>query len=215
MKPATKGDYFLAAQKNISVDLVWNSSKSLFKSTSKGISSSEYNSPYSSSLQSFINKQSFGYGKYSFEVREKNFNGKIYSDINLIEYNTVGPSAALLSAFMPGVGTLKVSYGEKGWRRFACFVLSTGLSISSKLFSNEQYNRYLVATTQAEIDKFYNNANLSHKISLISGGISASIYLYDIIWVFSKGVQNLNRTKSLRNQLKYGPIKIQSTPIQW
>lgn len=215
LKQATKGDYFIAAQKNMSVDLVWNSSRSLFKSTSKGISSSEYNSSYSSSLQSFINKQSFRYGKYSFEVKEKKFNGKIYSDINLIEYNTVGPSAALLSAFMPGMGTLKVSYGEKGRGRFACFVLSTGLSITSKLFSNEQYNRYLGATTQAEIDKFYDNANLSHKISLLSGGISASIYLYDIIWVFSKGVQNLNRTKSLRNQLKYGPIKIQSTPIQW
>ena len=37
------------------------------------------------------------------------------------------------------------------------------------------------------------NANLSHKVALISGGISASIYLHDVIWVFSKGKKNKKR----------------------
>ena len=69
------------------------------------------------------------------------------------------------------------------------------------------------ATSQIDIDKYYTNANIIHKIALISGGISASIYLYDIIWVISKGAKNLKSSKPLRKQLQQGPVKIQNQPI--
>ena len=66
-----------------------------------------------------------------------------------------------------------------------------------------------------DIDTYYNNANLSYKCALISLGISGSLYLYDIIWVITKGAINIKESKSLRKQLKQGPVQIQNQSISW
>lgn len=213
LKPASEGGYFLASKENLTLDIKWSTAKASNKSNSKGIFQSEYTSQNQSTIESFINRQSFKYGKYIFEIKDKEFNGKHSSDINLVKYKTVGPEAVLFSMLMPGMGTLKVTYGKKGWGRFTCFLLSSGLAIGSKLYSDAQYKSYLNATSQSDIDKYYTNANISHKIALISGGISASIYLYDIIWVISKGAKNLKSSKPLRKQLQQGPVQIQNQPI--
>lgn len=215
LKPSSEGGYFLASQENLTFDVKWSTTKNLFKSNSKGIFQNEYPNQNLNSVESFINKQPFKYGKYIFEIKNKEVNGKSYSNINLVKYKTVGPEAALFSMLMPGMGTLKVTYGKKGWGRFTCFLLSSGLAIGSKLYSDAQYKSYLGATSQADIDKYYNNANISHKIALISGGISATIYLYDIIWVISKGAKNIKDSKPLRKQLQQGPVQIQNQSISW
>jgi hypothetical protein len=215
LKPSSEGGYFLASQENLTFDVKWSTTKNLFKSNSKGIFQKEYPNQNLNSVESFINKQPLKYGTYIFEIKNKEVNGKSYSNINLVKYRTVGPEAALFSMLMPGMGSLKVTYGKKGWGRFTCFLLSSGLAIGSKLYTDAQYKSYLGATSQADIDKYYNNANISHKIALISGGISATIYLYDIIWVISKGAKNLKYSKPLRNQLQQGPVQIQNQSISW
>jgi|GEM_PF-2322748 len=215
LKPSSEGGYFLASQENLTFDVKWSTTKNLFKSNSKGIFQNEYPNPNLNAVESFINKQPFKYGKYLFEVKNKEVNGKSYSDVKLVKYRTVGPEAAFFSMLMPGMGTLKVTYGKKGWGRFTCFLLSSGLAIGSKLYSDAQYKSYLGATSQADIDKYYNNANISHKIALISVGISASIYLYDIIWVISKGAKKIKDSKPLRKQLQQGPVQIQNQSISW
>lgn len=215
LKPSSEGGYFLASQENLTFDVKWSTTKNLFKSNSKGIFQNEYPNQNLNSVESFINKQRFKYGKYIIEIKNKEVNGKSYSNINLVKYKTVGPEAALFSMLMPGMGSLKVTYGKKGWGRFTCFLLSSGLAIGSKLYSDAQYKSYLGATSQADIDKYYNNANINHKIALISGGISATIYLYDIIWVISKGAKNIKDSKPLRKQLQQGPVQIQNQSITW
>jgi hypothetical protein len=213
LKPSSEGGYFLASQENLTFDVKWSTTKNLFKSNSKGIFQNEYQNL--NSVESFINKQPFKYGKFIIEIKNKEVNGKSYSNINLVKYKTVGPEAALFSMLMPGMGSLKVTYGKSGWGRFTCFLLSSGLAIGSKLYSDAQYKSYLGATSQADIDKHYNNANISHKIALFSGGISASIYLYDIMWVISKGSKNIKYSKPLRKQLQKGPVQIQNQSISW
>jgi len=215
LKPSSEGGYFLASQENLTFDVKWSTTKNLFKSNSKGIFQNEYPNQNLNSAEIFINKQPFKYGNYVFEIKNKEVNGKSYSNINLVKYRTVGPEAALFSMLMPGMGSLKVTYGKKGWGRFTCFLLSSGLAIGSKLYSDAQYKSYLGATSQADIDKYYINANISHEIALISGGISASIYLHDIIWVISKGAKNLKDSKPLRKQLQQGPVQIQNQSILW
>jgi hypothetical protein len=213
LKPASQGSYFLASKENLTLDIKWRTAKASYKSNSKGIFQSEYTSQNQSTVESFINRQPLKYGKYIFEIKNKEFNGKPFSDINLVKYRTIGPEAAFFSMLMPGMGTLKVTSGKKGWGRFTCFLLSSGLAIGSKLYSDAQHKSYLNATSQTDIDKYYTNANVSHKIALISGGISASIYLHDIIWVISKGAKNLKSSKPLRKQLQQGPVQIQNQPI--
>jgi hypothetical protein len=215
LKPAEQSGVFLAAQENVTLNANWSLYNVVFKSTSKGIFSDRFSDQNVASAEKYLKKQQLKYGEYEIEIKEKNVNGNSYSDINLVNYNTVGPEAVFLSMLMPGMGTLKVTYGEKGWGRFAWFLLSSSFALGSKFFSDRQYDNYLKATNQSDIDKYYNSANLSHKIALISGGLSATIYLTDIISVISKGSKNLKESYSMRNQLKKGPVTIQNQSISW
>jgi hypothetical protein len=215
LKPSIEGGYFLASQENLILDVKWHTTKEVFKSNSKGISQNKYSINNLNPIESFINKQQFKYGKYIIEIKNKEINKKSYSNMYLVKYKIVGPEAAIYSMLIPGMGSLKVTYGKEGWGRVTCFLLSSGLAIGSKLYSNAQYKSYLGAISQADIDKYYNNANISNKIALISGGISASIYMYDILWVISKGANNIKYSKPLRKQLKQGPINIQNQSISW
>jgi hypothetical protein len=145
LKPSSEGGFFLASQENLTFDVKWSTTKILFKSNSKGIFQNKYPNQYLNSVESFINKQPFKYGKYIFESKNKEVNGKSYSNINLVKYKTVGPEAVFFSMLLPGMGTLKVTYGKKGWGRFTCFLLSSGFAIGSKLYSEAQYKNYLGA----------------------------------------------------------------------
>lgn len=104
-----------------------------------------------------------------------------------------GPVWTINSMVFPGWGTTKVSYGKKGWGRSLSFFSTLLIAIVSNNYSNKQYEAYLNETDQRQMNIYYNNANTSHQIALISGGISASIYLYDVIWVFSKGRKNIKK----------------------
>ena len=105
-----------------------------------------------------------------------------------------GPLCAINSMVFPGWGTTKVSYGKKGFGRSLIFFSTLLIAIVSNNNSNKQYEAYLnEKNDQRQMNIYYNNANTSHQIALISGGISASIYLYDVIWVFSKGRKNIKK----------------------
>jgi hypothetical protein len=105
-----------------------------------------------------------------------------------------GPACAINSMFFPGWGTTKVSYGKKGSERSKRFFSTLLIAIVSNIYSNKQYDAYLNEKNDLSLmNKYYKSANLSHKVALISGGISATIYLYDVIWVFSKGIKNKKR----------------------
>jgi tetratricopeptide (TPR) repeat protein len=214
LSPSSEGGYFLASQEEIGFNLKWQSSRKVVKSESKGIFSKDENLDLST-MESFINNQSMKYGRFVFDVKRSDLNGKTFSNINLVKYKTTGPESAFFSMLMPGMGTLKVTYGKKGWGRFTSFILSTALAIGSKYYADLQYKNYLTSTSQLDIDRYYNIANQSYKTSLIAGGIAATIYIYDILWVISKGSKNLRESKQLRKQLRQGPIQIQNQSISW
>ena len=213
LMPASKGGYFLAAKEKVTFDVKWKTSKMRFKSNSKGITALDYSKQRRSAIHNFIKKQPFPYGNYKVEIKDKEFKGVVFTDIYMVKHRVFGPSSALYSLIFPGWGSLKVSYGKKGWGRLTNFILTTGLAIGSKLYSDAQYQNYLGATNQTDIDKYYKNANTSHKVYLVSGALSASIYLYDIMWAISKGSKNQKQSKPLRRQLSKGPILIQNQSI--
>lgn len=140
-------------------------------------------------------------GKLSYTIRNVDFNGEKSKEIYLTKFETRGPLNSLLSFIVPGLGSLRVSYGKKGWVSFSGFLFSSGLGLATKYYSNLEYQKYQSATSQTDIDKYYGNANTLHKIALISGGVSATIYVYDIIWAFSKGCKNRKLSKPIRKML--------------
>lgn len=215
LKPAVQKEFYLASRESISLDIKWNTESTKFLSKYKGIvhNNQETNTP--NAIKNYIKSQPLGNGKFYFNTKNIVVNGVTFSNIDLVKYKIAGPSAAFYSMLLPGLGTLRVTYGEKGKGRIQSFLLTAGLAVGAKLFSNAQYNSYLTATNQNNINSHYQNATLGHQIALISAGVSASIYVYDIFWVISKGVKNRKQSQQLRKTLKKGPISIVNQKIVW
>lgn len=214
LSPTIKAGYFLASKEHVIINSKWVKEKISFKSSKNGINEIGQSNIEKRIFEKYISDEKYRYGKFIFDVKTKISNENTFTDINLIGHrSTAGPLNVLQSLLMPGMGTLKVSNGRKGWGRFALFLISSGITIGSKIYSNQQYKSYLSASNQTSIDKYYNNANVSNKIALVSGGLTTAIYLHDIIWVFSKGLQNSKKSQYLKKQLSGGPVPIQYQPI--
>ena len=67
----------------------------------------------------------------------------------------------------------------------------------------------MLASDQTSIDKYYKSSNSWKKTSIIFGGVSASFYLYDIIWVFGKGFKNILNKKTIKKNIKKSEYQIQ------
>lgn len=110
--------------------------------------------------------------------------------IHKLETEVYGPASVLNSLLLPGLGSLKVTNHEKGWKTLALFAAFTGTAVGMKVYSNHQYEKYLSATGRQEIDEFYEKANSAHQIAIVSGGLAASIYLHEIYAVIKRGMKN-------------------------
>lgn len=138
------------------------------------------------------------YGKYSYDMNTTIINDKVFNEHTLMNLtNHRSGSNAFLSLLVPGLGDHRVSYGEVSGIGTA---LSTyafiGAGIGLKAYSNSEYKKYHNATKQEEIDDHYKKANTANQAfygCLVAAG---SIWLYDIIWVTVKGIQNTNKANS-------------------
>jgi tetratricopeptide (TPR) repeat protein len=152
------------------------------------------------------------YGSYAFRIREKSFNGASFRDIELVNYSVVGPSAAALSLVVPGWGTRVVSYGQRGKGKFWWFA-----SFAGTAFLAETYSRALAedasSTTGTTSSNYLKQSEAMHIAALCAAGVSGVIYLQDVIWVWTKGRQNLARSASIRNQLERGPVVLEHQPV--
>ncbi|MDA9257810.1 tetratricopeptide repeat protein [bacterium] len=217
LPPTAIGNYFIASTDKISYDLNWLTYTNIFKSNYKGIVSlnKKLSTSHLNEINSYLSKNSANKGKFIFKIKEKEINGNTFTDISLISYKVARPRSAIYSLIMPGMGTLKVSYGEKGWGRLTCFLLSSAVSVGAKLYSDQNYERYLSSTNIVEQGQFYEQANIANKIFLGSATLSATIYTYDFFWVISKGIKNLRSSKTIRKRLRHSPIPIQSQDIDF
>ncbi|MDB4583542.1 hypothetical protein N9164_10345 [Draconibacterium sp.] len=212
-----KKDYFIPSREDINFDLSWDT-KRLRASSKAGrikISTNNAGSDYNSNIHNFINRQKYTNGVYKFETTEKILNDNRFTDIKLTGYrNNAGPMKFLYSAIMPGWGTSKVTDGEKGTGRTIFFLVTAALSVGSKIYSDIQYDKYKKGTTVSEIEDYYEKADIANKVFLVSGGIAATIYIHDILWVFGKGIKNNNQSRGLRNDLKRGSVKVLESPLK-
>jgi hypothetical protein len=204
LNPSKLCGNFIYTSDSINLNFKWEtySNRFVFKNGS--------NTNYSQ----FFNNQNLPYGTYILTVKEKELNDIKFKDIFISNYTTRGPLTALYSAVMPGWGTRRVTYNEKkGWNRFALVVAPLALSILSKTISNSYYNKYLNASEQTEIDKYFSSANTWHKSSIILAGVGAVFYVYDFAWVFGKGLSNLSKKQKIKAKIKTSEFQIQSQKL--
>jgi hypothetical protein len=202
----------------IKLDFKWETYKSSFA----------YENGKESIYSSYFNSKNLPYGTYVLTVKEKEFNNNKYKDIYISNYKTRGPITAVYSAILPGWGTRRITYNEKnGKGRFYLVASPLVLSLLSKLISNHYYNEYMNSNSQsgnnysssssyyvAGIDYYYALANNWNKTAIIFGSISASFYLYDIVWVIGKGFKNISNKQSIKGKVNESKLQIQSEHIK-
>tara|TARA_Y100000589_G_scaffold52402_1_gene43627 strand:+ start:10991 stop:13390 length:2400 start_codon:yes stop_codon:yes gene_type:complete len=204
-------NYFVPSEEIIKFYCIWSSEK-------KYISHEPKNPAFSQKIISEHPYLKDSYGSYKFLTKSINIKDKQNHIIekSILEFTSNnGPKYAFYSFLLPGLGTSKVTNGQKGKGKTVNFLLSTAASIALRLYSNMQYEKYLVSTNKNEMNDLYESANMLNKISLGTSIIAASIYVQDIISAFSKGNENIKKSKILRTKLKNGRLKIlDEKPLQ-
>ena len=200
LNPSKLCGNFTATSDSINFNFKWEtySSKNLYE---KG--------RYSTYLE-YFKLHKLPYGTYTLIEIDKKLNNQIYKDISISNFTTRGPINSIYSLILPGWGTRRVSYGEKkGWNRFALVVTPLALAVASKLISNSYYDKYLNASNQPDIDRYYNYSNTLNKSTIVLSTIGATFYVYDFIWVLGKGFGNIFQKYRIKSKIKSSNPQIQ------
>lgn len=179
------------------------------KKSSKGI---EIDGNFPQKYNTFLSSEFSNnpYGKYRITYFDRQINLQDFSSAKVKNFRGAGgPSNALLSILVPGLGDRYVSNGEKtgvGMMLWTYGLLATG--VASKLYSNVQYTKYQQATNQIDIDKYYDDANATNKAFYVLVGAGASLWIYDVVWVLVKGSKNARIARDYKKSLTtfYNPI---------
>jgi len=135
-------------------------------------------------------------GKYSLNIKTIVIgNNKFIQTSGSLEKKSDGPGNVFYSVFIPSIGRNNV--GLKNGTSWTLAILGlAALSIGSKLYSNNEYDKFLKSNDQLELDKSYKNANDSNKIALISAGLGITLYAINLSSVFTKGLKNKKNPSS-------------------
>ena len=159
------------------------------------------------SLRTETSSQMTNPGRYNVGVTTTCINGKYNSFQRLLSYkNTGGPSNALWSVLVPGLGQHKVTYGENSgvWTTVGVYGLIAG-GIGFYLYSNSEYDKYHQATTQADMDKHFENAQGLRGFAYATLAGAAAWWIYDIVDVYLQGKKNNDKYGNGRAYVSYLP----------
>ncbi|MCY7351677.1 MAG: hypothetical protein LH606_13585 [Cytophagaceae bacterium] len=112
-----------------------------------------------------------------------------------------GPSNALVSALVPGLGTIFVQPNKKIGLRPLITVAYGGLLVYGLLQKNrskQQYQRYedfLNEFNSAEAERFYTEANQLNHRYLLAIGAAVAVWGTDVVYTFLKGRKNLKQKR--------------------
>ena len=121
-----------------------------------------------------------------------------------------GPSNALLSAFLPGIGNIFVQPKTKKHRigfRPLLPIVFYGLAGFSAYRGIQAQNRYTIYNQQVRQDiaqEIYNDANSKRHQAIIAAGVGASIWTIDVACTFVKGVKNNKKRQETTESISLG-----------
>ena len=162
-----------------------------------GKMSRNLNSSFYGPIESHLKSLEYPIGR--FDVRESR-NDRM-TRLTITDFHcTTGPGNAAYSLLLPGLGSLKVTGGRKGWSRLLGFAVCAGVGIYSYGNFRKQYDAYEIATTEPDATSTYQAATKFSRLAICSFGLSFGIGLYDGWLTFKKGIENkklANRNKDL------------------
>lgn len=137
-------------------------------------------------------------GKYTFNMNTALINNKEYDNNQLIKMRRIGgPSNALLSMLIPGLGLSNVTGGKTSGLSTALWTYGLiGAGIGFKAWSISEYKAYHSSIIQSDIDEHYDKASSFNTAFYISVGAGVLIWATDILLVANKGFNNKKAQKA-------------------
>lgn len=217
-KAAYLFDYPVSSNAEMNISLQFENKEIKVKKYNDELKMSDSYSIYSYDVKALISNTPNGY--YKIGIHKKSINNNDFSDHKINNYRTFGGmSSAFLSVLIPGLGDVVVTGGKSGFMGFLAkkeggFMnrpLATTFTVYSligvgayyKMLSNQDFDKYLSATDQTEMDQYYTRANQYHHRAIIIAGTGVLLWASDIIWVAVKGHQNKKETKDFRRQYSF------------
>jgi len=118
-----------------------------------------------------------------------------------------GPSNALLSILIPGLGGYFVDTHKA--RSVLTTISTVGLltfGIAQKIQADKYYTDYTTTTVNTLKQGLYNKYNDAHNNYLVTTKIAAGIWIFDVIYVTIKGARNKNlANSSYQGYIEDGP----------
>ncbi|MDR2058471.1 MAG: hypothetical protein LBP83_09390 [Dysgonamonadaceae bacterium] len=137
-------------------------------------------------------------GNFTVQCSRITINSQTSQDENILKYKgTGGPSNALLSLLVPGLGDHRVTYGEKSGVGTALWTYGLlGAGIGCYVWSANEYEKYHKAIKQPDMDKHYQLANGAAIASAVCIATAGIIWVSDVIYVLVKGSKNAKEQKA-------------------
>ena len=101
-----------------------------------------------------------------------------------------GPSNALRSILLPGLGSLKVQSTKLPLIATAGFIISGIQILRYNSLTNSNYENYLSALNQNDLNNYFEAAKDARTKTYIYSGIAVGIWVSDIIYTIIKGNKN-------------------------
>lgn len=168
-------------------------------------------------IESALTQDSLLYkGKYNFRIKNKQINDKLYQDISVTKYRTVG-GEAFIYGLIPGLGTMLATQGKEGTTymvvSLACYV---GAGVSYYYFKKfeKQLNNSSSEMSEEELNKINNKKDICKWTSIATVSIGGSFQLAGMIHALVRGIQNKKASKQLRKALREEPYPIISEEVQ-
>lgn len=204
LKPVSKDGYSVFAKAEYDFDILMDDR--IIKLKKNNVETITYNNPanlYKSEISNLISSGPIG--KYKIQIQNRTINNIDFSKNTIIKYRGIGgPSNLFLSILVPGLGDKNVTGGRNSGLGTALWSYGFILSgIGCKAWSNSEYDQYHKALNQTSMDDHYFAANMLNKSFYILTALGATIWVYDIIWVASKGFKNRKVQKLYKQNFSF------------
>ena len=149
-------------------------------------------------------------GTYKINYTVVIIDGKKEQKLKILDFKGFGgPSNALLSIIVPGLGENFVNRGKGSilgqaippWITTVSTLGLVGAGTYYNLESNKNYAQYHLATSQSDINFYYDKANSQHKLGYSLVAIGGALWLADVYWTLRKGSENKKEEKTFNKNV--------------
>ena len=150
--------------------------------------------------------------EYTFGVTHKTYNNKLLIDVTLDDFKTPGPLSWMPSLIIPGLGTNRQGEPHSVAARAVPFYLCAGFAAWGLIYEKTHTtNRF--DWDDSDQHMLWEYKNFGYWTAAFFGTFAVSIYITDLVQGISNSINNVKRTKTLRQELKKGHITLQSQDV--